>query len=144
MSVFNRRNAVLGWATWSVGKRMLHRKAEEEAKAAAEAASAKRWWSRGAAGDPPPEPEPKKRSKRRLVPFVMAALVGLGLWFRGRRKSGEVDTWTATAPPATPPPPFSPPATAPPPPPAERDSETSETEAEAAPDEPVEGDEPVE
>src|SRR4029077_13842223 len=113
MSVFNRRNAVLGWATWSVGKRMLHRKAEEEARAAAEAASAKRWWSRGAGGEPPPEPEPKKRSKRRLVPFVLAALLGLALRFRGRRKSGTVDTWTATGYPATTPSP----ATPPPPPP---------------------------
>ena len=70
MSIFNRRNAVLGWATWSVLKRTLHRKAAAEAeaaKAAEEEAAASRWRRRRAA-EPEPEPEPKKkRSKRRLI-----------------------------------------------------------------------------
>ena len=29
MGVFNRRNAVVGWATWAVGKRVLKRKAKD-------------------------------------------------------------------------------------------------------------------
>ena len=29
MGVFNRRNAVVGWATWTVGKRVLKRKAKD-------------------------------------------------------------------------------------------------------------------
>jgi hypothetical protein len=28
MSIFNRRNAFIGWATWLVGKRVLKRKAK--------------------------------------------------------------------------------------------------------------------
>jgi hypothetical protein len=29
VGVFNRRNAVVGWATWAVGKRVLKRKAKD-------------------------------------------------------------------------------------------------------------------
>jgi hypothetical protein len=29
MSVFNRRNAAVGWVTWAVGKRVLKRKAKD-------------------------------------------------------------------------------------------------------------------
>jgi hypothetical protein len=103
VSVFNRRNAVLGWATWAAAKTVLRRKvaAKAEADAAREAdeqAAARRWWRRGARGEPPPPPEPepkKKRSKRRLVGFVMATAVGIGIWFRTRRKGGGyVEPWT--------------------------------------------------
>ena len=33
MSIFNRRNAALGWLTWLVGKRVVKRKAKATAQA---------------------------------------------------------------------------------------------------------------
>src|SRR5205085_6992124 len=64
-------------------------------------AAARRWWRRGADGSPPPEPEPetKKRSRGRLVGFVMASLVGVGIWLKTRRKGGDTAVaWTPAEP----------------------------------------------
>jgi hypothetical protein len=112
VSVFNRRNAVLGWATWAAAKTVLRRrfaaKADAEAaRAAEEQAAARRWWRRGARGEPPPpELEPKKkRSKGRLIGFVMATAVGIGIWLRTRRKGGGyVEPWIPPANPSAVPP----------------------------------------
>jgi hypothetical protein len=66
VGVFNRRNAAVGWVTWSVGKRVLKRKAKDavsEAKAprkkkklaalALGAAGAATFWKKRSGGDKP-------------------------------------------------------------------------------------------
>jgi hypothetical protein len=91
MSIMNRRNAMLGWATWTVFKRVLKRNAEAEAAAAEEAERSRRRWRRSQAEPPPPEP--KKRRKRRLIPFLAAGAVGVGVWLktRGGRRSEPLE-----------------------------------------------------
>ena len=42
MSIFNRRNALIGWATWVVGKRVLKRKAKSAIQRNAETKHAHR------------------------------------------------------------------------------------------------------
>ena len=67
MSMFNRRNAALGWLALLLGKRMLKRRA----KAAPEAV------------------EPKaRRSHRKLFALVVAGAVGAAAFFR-RRGGGD-------------------------------------------------------
>ena len=65
MGIVNRRNAVLGWAAWQVGKRFARRKA----KAAV--------------------PAIDTESKRPNKPAVLSALAAAGgaLWFWRRRRS---------------------------------------------------------
>ena len=62
MSVFNRRNAVVGWATMTVFKTWLSRrgKADKEAEAR------------------------ERRKKRRLLGALVATGVGFGIWAKTR------------------------------------------------------------
>jgi hypothetical protein len=67
MTILNKRNAMLGWATWQVGKRFARRKVKEAV---------------------PRRSDDAKRSKKK--PFVSAlAALGGALWFWRRRRSDE-------------------------------------------------------
>jgi MYXO-CTERM domain-containing protein len=68
MGIFNRRNAVVGWLSWIVAKRVLKRKAKDAVSGSGEGS---------------------KRPKKGVVATVLAALGGL-LWFRRRRRSDEL------------------------------------------------------
>jgi len=64
--VLNRRNAVLGWATWSVGKRIAKRKAKEAVPAVEEG-----------------------RPNRPAIATAIAAVGGLLLFWRKKRRGDE-------------------------------------------------------
>ena len=66
MSVFNRRNAAVGWVTWAVGKRVLKRKAKDAVPAI--------------------EPESKKPNKS-AVALLIAGAVGVATFWR--KRSGD-------------------------------------------------------
>jgi len=66
MGIVNRRNAVLGWGTWKIGKRLARRKAK----------SATRSVEGGG-------------SKKSLLAVGVAGLVGALTFWRKRRDSGE-------------------------------------------------------
>ena len=66
MSVFNRRNAAVGWVTWAVGKRVLKRKAK------------------GAV--PSIDPETKKPNRSAIALVVAGAVGALTFW---RRRAGD-------------------------------------------------------
>jgi hypothetical protein len=66
VGIVNKRNAVLGWLTWSVGKRVLRRKAKG-AKPAIE-------------GGRPNKP---------ALAAALAALAGTLLFWRRKRRGGE-------------------------------------------------------
>jgi hypothetical protein len=68
VGVFNRRNAVMGWAAWQVGKRVMKRKAKDAV--------------------PKVDLEEKRPNKSAIALF--AATVG-GLVFFWRRRSGDDD-----------------------------------------------------
>jgi hypothetical protein len=69
VSVFNRRNAAVGWVTWAIGKRVLKRKAKEAA--------------------PSIDPETKKPN-RSAIALLVAGMVGvLTFW---RKRSGDDDS----------------------------------------------------
>ena len=89
MSIMNRRNAMLGWATWTVLKRVLERNAREEAEAVAE--ETKRRFRRGKEQVVElVEPKRKKRwRKRRLLALAAATAVGVATWLGTRRRSSE-------------------------------------------------------
>lgn len=72
MGILNKRNAVLGWAVWQVGKRFAKRKA----KAAV--------------------PGTVEGSKRLNKPAILSGLAALGgaLWFWRRRRTGGEPTQT--------------------------------------------------
>jgi hypothetical protein len=71
VAIFNRRNAVVGWLTWSVGKRVLKKKAKGSvpaidsdskkpnksaiALAAAGAVGVLAFWRKRSGGDSPPD-----------------------------------------------------------------------------------------
>jgi hypothetical protein len=69
MSVFNRRNALLGWLVWTVGKRAAKNKAR--------------------AAVPSLDPE-TKRPNRTAIISALAAL-GLGAWALSRRDGEDED-----------------------------------------------------
>ena len=64
MSIVNRRNAILGWGVWQVGKAQAKRKAKQATA-----------------------PKEKRRGKAAILPAVAAA--GGALWFWRRRRNGE-------------------------------------------------------
>jgi hypothetical protein len=66
VSVFNRRNAAVGWVTWAVGKRVLKRKAK------------------GAA--PSIDPETKKPNRSAVALIVAGAVGALTFW---RKRAGD-------------------------------------------------------
>jgi hypothetical protein len=66
VSVFNRRNAAVGWATWAVGKRVLKRKAK------------------GAV--PSIDPETKKPNRSAIALVVAGAVGALTFW---RKRAGD-------------------------------------------------------
>jgi hypothetical protein len=68
MGVVNRRNAVLGWTVWSVGKRVAKRKARSAV--------------------PSIDTETKKPNKS-LVALVIAGAVGVGTFVRRRTDSDD-------------------------------------------------------
>jgi hypothetical protein len=66
VTVFNRRNAAVGWVAWAVGKRVLKRKAKEAVPAI--------------------DPE-SKRPNKSAVALLIAGAVGLATFWR--RRSGD-------------------------------------------------------
>jgi hypothetical protein len=66
VSVFNRRNATVGWVTWAVGKRVLKRKAK------------------GAV--PSIDPETKKPNRSAIALVVAGAVGALTFW---RKRAGD-------------------------------------------------------
>src|SRR5262245_24148303 len=77
VSVMNRRNAMLGWATWAVAKQVLKRKADAKAEVVVE--EPPRRFGRRRAVVVVEEPK-KKRRKWPLLALVSATAVGVGLW----------------------------------------------------------------
>jgi hypothetical protein len=69
VSVFNRRNSAVGWATWAVGKRVLKRKAK------------------GAV--PSIDPETKKPNRSAIALVVAGAVGALTFW---RKRAGDDET----------------------------------------------------
>ncbi|MGH3072600.1 MAG: hypothetical protein ACRDNB_10085 [Gaiellaceae bacterium] len=68
MAIFNKRNAVVGWLSWIVAKRVLRKKARDVV---------------------PGTVEGSKRPNKGALATLLAALGGI-LWFR-RRKSSDSD-----------------------------------------------------
>ena len=71
MSVFNRRNAAVGWVTWAVGKRVLKRKAKDAV--------------------PTIDPESKKPNKSAVALFV-ASLAGVFTFIKKRKDDDSPTT----------------------------------------------------
>ena len=71
MSVFNRRNAAVGWVAWAVGKRVLKKKAK------------------GAV--PTVDPETKKPNKS-AVALLIASAVGVATFFKRRGGDDSPET----------------------------------------------------
>jgi hypothetical protein len=104
VSVFNRRNAVVGWATLAVGKRIARRKlrgavpsvevpekARRFGRRAKEAVptvevpeKARRFGRRAKETLPLPEPERKRRRTPRALAFLAALGVGVATYLRSR------------------------------------------------------------
>jgi hypothetical protein len=68
VSVFNRRNAVVGWLAWGVGKRVLKRKAKDAV--------------------PSVDPETKKPNKSAIA-LAVAGIVGAATFWRKRSNDGD-------------------------------------------------------
>jgi hypothetical protein len=68
VTVFNRRNAAVGWVAWAVGKRVLKRKAKDAV--------------------PSIDPE-SKRPNKSAIALLIASAVGLATFWR--RRSGDDD-----------------------------------------------------
>jgi hypothetical protein len=69
MGILNKRNAVLGWSVWQVGKRVAKRKVKQAA---------------------PGRVDDTKRPNKGAVVSALAA-VGGALWFWRRRRADEND-----------------------------------------------------
>ncbi len=74
MSVFNRRNAVIGWIAWSAGKRAAKYAAKDAAKGAKKGAK------------PGVDPKTKKPNKSAIALGVATAVGVLAFW---KSRSGE-------------------------------------------------------
>ncbi|HZU21047.1 MAG TPA: hypothetical protein VE982_07485 [Gaiellaceae bacterium] len=70
MTVFNRRNAAVGWVVWSVGKRVLKRKAKDAV--------------------PSIDPE-SKRPNKSAIALLIATAVGLATFWRTRAGDDGTD-----------------------------------------------------
>jgi hypothetical protein len=68
MAIFNRRNAVLGWLSWVVAKKVLRKKARDAV---------------------PGTVEGSKRPNKGAIATGLAALGGM-LWFWRRKKSDDL------------------------------------------------------
>jgi hypothetical protein len=71
MGIVNRRNAVLGWAAWQIGKRVAKRKARSAV---------------------PSIDADSKRPNRSAVAAAIAALVGGLVFWKRQRGGGESDS----------------------------------------------------
>ena len=80
----NRRNAILGWATWTVLSQLLRRSRPSRPAPVEEESSHRiaRWRNE----EPPPK---KKRKTLRVVAVISAALLGFGIWMGARRARSE-------------------------------------------------------
>ena len=89
VSIMNRRNALVGWATWAVIKRVLKRNARANAAAAEEDEKLSRRQRRKQEAAEAPVEGKKKRPKRRVIGFLVATGIGVGVWMktRGGRKA---------------------------------------------------------
>jgi hypothetical protein len=67
MSIFNRRNAAMGWLSWIVAKRVLKKKAKDAV---------------------PGTVEGSKRPNKGAIATALAAVGGL-LWFRRKKSSDD-------------------------------------------------------
>jgi hypothetical protein len=67
MAIFNKRNAVVGWLSWIVAKRVLRKKAKDAL---------------------PGTVEGSKRPNKGAIATLAAALGGL-LWFKRRKSSND-------------------------------------------------------
>lgn len=72
MSVFSRKNAVIGWLTWSVGKRAVKYAAKDAAKGAA----------------PAVDPQTKKPNKSAIA-LGAATVVGVLMFWKKRSGDGD-------------------------------------------------------
>jgi hypothetical protein len=68
MGILNKRNAVLGWGVWKVGKVAAKRKAKQAV-----------------------QPDSKRPGKRTILSAVTAAGGALWFWRRRRGESGKTD-----------------------------------------------------
>jgi hypothetical protein len=71
MSIFNRRNAAVGWVTWAVGKRVLKRKAKDAVPAI--------------------DPESKKPNKSALA-LLLASVAGVFTFVKKRKDDDSPTT----------------------------------------------------
>ena len=71
MGILNRRNAVMGWAVWQVGKRVLRRKAR--------------------AAVPSVDRETKRPNKSAIAAAVAAVVGVLFFWRRSRKDDGPTE-----------------------------------------------------
>jgi hypothetical protein len=80
MSIVNRRNAVLGWLTWSVGKRVLARKAKSVLPKSVLPSS------------PGPDPGAGKGKALRTVAVLAAVAGAVAFWKAKHRDSTDHDS----------------------------------------------------
>ena len=86
MSVMNRRNAMLGWATWTVFRQVLKRNAKVKTQATEEE-SARRFRLRRS--EEVVEKPKKKHNAFRALAVLSATAVGVGIWLRGRGRGAD-------------------------------------------------------
>jgi hypothetical protein len=72
MTVFNRRNAAVGWVTWAVGKRVLKRKAKNAV--------------------PSIDPESKKPNRSAVALLLASGVGALTFWKKRSGGGGEPTT----------------------------------------------------
>jgi hypothetical protein len=75
MTVFNRRNAMIGWIAWSAGKRAASYAAKDAARGA----------------KPAIHPKTKKPNKAAIMVGVMTAVGAFAIWKSKKKSSGDAD-----------------------------------------------------